>query len=45
MWGWYRTKLLRGRKPVEIDEYLTDELSNEAVAFVDEPRTNLSSYT
>lgn len=34
MWGWYRTKLQRDREPVEIHEYLTDELSNEAVSFV-----------
>jgi len=33
--GWYLTKLLRNETPVEIDEYLTDELSNEAVDFID----------
>lgn len=32
--GWYRTKLLRNERRVEIDDYLTDELSDEAVAFV-----------
>ncbi len=31
---WYNTKLLRNEKRVEIDEYLTDELSKEAVKFV-----------
>ncbi len=32
--GWYNTKLLRNEKRIETDEYLTDELSNEAVDFV-----------
>ncbi len=35
MWGWYRTKLLRNHQRVDINEYLTDEFSNEAVAFVE----------
>ncbi|MEO0529790.1 MAG: sulfatase-like hydrolase/transferase [Planctomycetota bacterium] len=34
-WAWYRTKLLRGEKRVEIDDYLTDELSDAAVDFID----------
>lgn len=34
-WGWYHTKLVRNRSRVETDEYLTDELSNEAVSFVE----------
>ena len=34
-WGWYRTKLIHNRTRVETDEYLTDELSNEAVSFVE----------
>lgn len=34
-WGWYRTRILRNHIPVETDEYLTDELSNEAVSFVE----------
>ncbi len=34
MWGWYRTKLLRNHERVEIDQYLTDELSDAAVEFV-----------
>jgi arylsulfatase A-like enzyme len=34
-WGWYHTKLLRNHTRVGTDEYLTDELSNEAVSFVD----------
>ncbi len=32
--GWYRTKILRNEEIVETNEYLTDELSNEAVDFV-----------
>ena len=37
--GWYNTKLLRNEKRIETDEYLTDELSNEAVDFVERNRT------
>ncbi|MCG8525269.1 MAG: sulfatase-like hydrolase/transferase [Opitutales bacterium] len=37
---WYRTKLLRNEERVEIDEYLTDELSSEAVDFVVRNRKN-----
>ncbi len=33
--GWYNTKLLRNETRIETDEYLTDELSNEAVDFVE----------
>ncbi len=33
-WDWYRTKLLRNETPVEIDEYLTDELTDAAVDFI-----------
>lgn len=32
--GWYKTKLLRNETRIETDEYLTDELSNEAVDFI-----------
>lgn len=32
---WYRTKLLRNEQRIEIKEYLTDELSNAAVDFID----------
>jgi len=32
--GWNNTKLLRNEERVETDEYLTDELSNEAVDFI-----------
>lgn len=34
-WDWYRTKLLHNGVRVETDEYLTDELSNAAVEFID----------
>jgi arylsulfatase A-like enzyme len=33
-WEWYRTKILRNDTRIEIDDYLTDEFSDEAVAFV-----------
>ncbi len=35
-YSWYNTKLLRNETPVEIDEYLTDELSNAGVDFIDQ---------
>jgi len=34
-WSWYNTKIMENDKHVEIDEYLTDELSNEAVKFIE----------
>ncbi|MFN3167859.1 MAG: sulfatase-like hydrolase/transferase [Phycisphaeraceae bacterium] len=34
-WGWYRTKLLHNGKRVATDDYLTDELSDMAVDFVE----------
>jgi arylsulfatase A-like enzyme len=30
-----RTAVFRGRKPVEVDDYLTDVFTNEALAFID----------
>ena len=39
-WSWYNTKLLENTQQVEIDEYLTDELSNEAVAFIEREKDN-----
>ena len=33
-WDWYRTKLLRNDQRVEIQGYLTDELSDAAVDFI-----------
>jgi arylsulfatase A-like enzyme len=35
MWGWYRTKILQNNEPVEIDDYLTDELSDAGAAFIE----------
>ncbi len=34
-WAWYRTKLLRNDRRVETKEYLTDELSQAGVDFID----------
>ncbi len=34
-WSWYKTKLLENDQVVEIDEYLTDELSHKAVEFIE----------
>ena len=34
-WAWYRTKLLHNGQRVDIDDYLTDELSDAAVEFID----------
>ena len=33
-YDWYRTRLLRNEQRVDTDEYLTDELSHEAVEFI-----------
>jgi arylsulfatase A-like enzyme len=33
-WGWYKTRLQRNWDRVDIDQYLTDELSDRAVEFV-----------
>lgn len=38
--GWYKTKLMENNKRVETDEYLTDELSNEAVKFIEREQDN-----
>ncbi len=43
-WGWYRTKILHNRTPVETDEYLTDELSNEAVSFVERHHSDKNPF-
>jgi len=34
-WQWYTTRLMRNHKRVDIEEYLTDELSQEAVSFME----------
>lgn len=39
-WGWYRTKIIENRAPVETDEYLTDEFSNAAVGYIEEQVEN-----
>lgn len=33
-WEWYRTRLMEDFERVDADEYLTDELTNAAVAFI-----------
>ena len=33
-WEWYRTKIIENRTKVETDDYLTDELSDAAVQFI-----------
>jgi len=38
--GWYNTKLLENNQRVETDEYLTDELSNAAVKFIEREKDN-----
>ncbi|MBK3517099.1 sulfatase-like hydrolase/transferase [Carboxylicivirga marina] len=35
-WEWYRTKIIENRTKVETDDYLTDELSDAAVEFINE---------
>jgi len=39
-WQWYRTRLLRNTTRVDTTEYLTDELSNEAVDFIKREKDN-----
>jgi len=39
-WSWYNTKIMENDRRVEIDEYLTDELSNEAVKFIEREKDN-----
>jgi arylsulfatase A-like enzyme len=39
-WEWYHVKIIENRKVVEIDEYLTDELSNKAVKFINDQAEN-----
>lgn len=34
-WDWYRTKILHNGERVVIDDYLTDELSDAAAAYID----------
>ena len=37
---WYRTRILQNDQRIDIDEYLTDEFSNEAVAFIEREKDN-----
>ena len=39
-WQWYSTRLLRNNERVDIKEYLTDELSNDAVNFIKQEKDN-----
>ena len=39
-YDWYRTRLLRNETRIDIDEYLTDELSHEAVEFIKREKDN-----
>ncbi|WP_068544294.1 sulfatase-like hydrolase/transferase [Thalassotalea crassostreae] len=39
-WQWYNTRLLRNNERVDIKEYLTDELSNDAVDFIKREKDN-----
>jgi len=34
-WEWYRTKIIENRMAVETDDYLTDELTDAALGFID----------
>tara|TARA_Y100000389_G_scaffold204053_1_gene254710 strand:- start:1845 stop:3356 length:1512 start_codon:yes stop_codon:yes gene_type:complete len=34
-YGWYNLKIIENKKPIKIRNYLTDELSNAAVKFID----------
>ncbi|MCA0932496.1 sulfatase-like hydrolase/transferase [Lutimonas saemankumensis] len=34
-WQWYRTKIIENRTKIETDDYLTDELSDAAVRYID----------
>lgn len=39
-WGWYRTKLIENRNTVKTDDYLTDELSDAAVRYINSQAEN-----
>lgn len=39
-WAWYRTKIRENRDIVETDDYLTDELSDAAVRFIERKSEN-----
>ena len=35
IWEWYRTRIMRDHERIDIDDYLTDELTDAATAFID----------
>jgi len=39
-WEWYRTKIIENRTKVETDDYLTDELSDAAVSYINKQAEN-----
>ncbi len=39
-WDWYRTKIIENRTKVETDDYLTDELSDAAVSYINKQAEN-----
>jgi len=39
-WDWYRTKIIENRTKVETDDYLTDELSDAAVRYINNQDEN-----
>jgi arylsulfatase A-like enzyme len=34
-WEWYRTRIMKDHERIDIDDYLTDELTDAATAFID----------
>ncbi len=38
-WEWYRTRIMRDRERVDTDDYLTDELTDAATAYIDRQAT------
>lgn len=43
-WGWYRTKLKENKSTVSTTKYLTDELSDAAVRFIDQKANNKEHF-
>jgi len=39
-WEWYKTKIIENRTKVEVDDYLTDELSDAAVRYINKQVEN-----
>jgi arylsulfatase A-like enzyme len=40
IWQWYRTKIIENRSTIETNDYLTDELSDAAVRFIEQQSQN-----